>query len=537
MQTNDNNGYYDKQSEKEDVYFLYARKSSESEERQVASIESQISELEKLANLSNIKIGQRFLESKSAKAPNQRPVFNDMIEKLYKGEASGIICWKLDRLARNPVDGGTINWMLQKGILKRIITHDREYLTADNVLMMNLEFGVANQFIRDLSTNTKRGMHSKAEKGVFPSRAPLGYANDKYHAKGEKKIIIDELKFPIVRKLWDTLLERRCTIDEIHSIAKDKYDLKGVTGRPVPRSVIYNIFTNPFYYGDFNWAGKQWKGTHQPMITKVEFDEVQRILKGKGKPSNKKHYFAFTGMIRCGECGGMITAENKTKHQKNGNVHHYTFYHCTKRKGVPCSQRFVREELICEQIQKIIDSIDIPHEFTEWALDVIREDNNRDKAARDTTLKKYQQEYSGHLAKLDRIKDMRINGELSPEDFNTERTRVLADKDRTQKLMDELDTDISKRTFELEQKLNFAETAKTKFTQQPETRKNILSCLGSNLILKDKKLTLDLDEIFTGVRTASKTLKKLHSRLEPVKNGYDKGEYADMYASNPELGA
>jgi DNA invertase Pin-like site-specific DNA recombinase len=253
-------------------YFLYARKSSESEEKQVASIDSQITELERLAKQYGLTVVRVFSESKSAKAPNNRPVFGEMMERLYKGEAEGILCWKLDRLARNPVDGGTINWILQNGIVKHIRTFDREYLPTDNVLMMSVEFGMANQFIRDLSSNTKRGLNSKAEKGVFPSRAPIGYLNDKYHPKGEKKIIPDPERFPIIRKLWDELLEQECTIDRLHTLAIEKYNLTGFYGRPVHRNVIYDIFTNPFYFGMFNWNKKVWQGTHEPMISKEEFE-------------------------------------------------------------------------------------------------------------------------------------------------------------------------------------------------------------------------------------------------------------------------
>ena len=136
-------------------YFLYARKSSESEDRQVASIESQLDELKKLTAREGLAITDTLWESKSAKAPG-RTVFNQMIERIYKGEAQGILCWKLDRLARNPVDGGNINWMLQQGVIQHIRTYEKSYYPTDNVLMMSVEFGMANQFLRDLSQNTKR---------------------------------------------------------------------------------------------------------------------------------------------------------------------------------------------------------------------------------------------------------------------------------------------------------------------------------------------------------------------------------------------
>ena len=130
-------------------YFLYARKSTESEDQQIASIDSQIEVLVDLAKREGLEIIDVLSEAQSAKAPG-RPVFNRMIERINNGEAQGIICWKLDRLARNPVDGGNISWMLQRETIKHIRTYDRGYYPTDNVLMMSVEFGMANQYVRDL---------------------------------------------------------------------------------------------------------------------------------------------------------------------------------------------------------------------------------------------------------------------------------------------------------------------------------------------------------------------------------------------------
>lgn len=145
-------------------YFIYARKSSESEDRQMASIDSQINELTKLAQENSLDVVQVFSESKSAKAPG-RVVFADMMQRIKQGEADGIICWKLNRLARNPIDGGEVSWMLQQNIVKHIFTYGRSYYPTDNVIVMAVELGMANQFVRDLSVDAKRGLRTKAERG------------------------------------------------------------------------------------------------------------------------------------------------------------------------------------------------------------------------------------------------------------------------------------------------------------------------------------------------------------------------------------
>ncbi len=190
-------------------YFVYCR-SSESEDRQVLSIESQINELKELTEKLKLNVAEVLLESQSANAPG-RPIFNDMMRRIRQGKADGIICWKLDRLARNPIDGAEIVWLLQQEIIKHIQTFERSYYPEDNVLVMNIEFGMANQFILDLSKNVKRSLRAKLEKGWRPGVAPMGYLNEKTKRKGEREIIKDPERFGLVRNMWGLMLSGRYT--------------------------------------------------------------------------------------------------------------------------------------------------------------------------------------------------------------------------------------------------------------------------------------------------------------------------------------
>jgi len=105
------------------TYFLYARKSTDVEDKQVLSIEGQLQELRSLARSEGLEISTEFTESRTAKVPG-RPIFNDMMNRIQRGEAQGVICWKLDRLARNPVDDGLVRWLLQlEGRQTRINDH------------------------------------------------------------------------------------------------------------------------------------------------------------------------------------------------------------------------------------------------------------------------------------------------------------------------------------------------------------------------------------------------------------------------------
>jgi DNA invertase Pin-like site-specific DNA recombinase len=191
-------------------YFLYARKSTDKEDMQVLSIEAQLSELRALAKREGLEISEEFVEKQSAKMPG-RSHFNDIVERVRKGEAEGIICWKLDRLARNPVDSGQISWLLQEGILKHIQTPERSYFSEDSVLLMSVEFGMANQYIRDLAYNTKRGLREKARRGEFPAPAPLGYQNN----PRTKRIDVDKKKSLLIRKAFELYAEGDKRLEDI----------------------------------------------------------------------------------------------------------------------------------------------------------------------------------------------------------------------------------------------------------------------------------------------------------------------------------
>src|ERR1035437_5516283 len=195
-----------KNNETKIKYFLYARKSSEGEDRQVQSIGDQTDRITKMAEELHLDIVEILSEAKSAKNPYCRPVFDNMLKRIEDGEADGILCWEINRLSRNPVDSGTIQWLLQEEVVKSIQTMSREYLPDDNALILSVETGSANHFIRDKKKKVRRGVKSKIAKGLAPLLAPLGYLNTKFENRGENYIKVDPDRFDLVRKAWDMLL-------------------------------------------------------------------------------------------------------------------------------------------------------------------------------------------------------------------------------------------------------------------------------------------------------------------------------------------
>ncbi|MBT5758015.1 MAG: recombinase family protein, partial [Candidatus Marinimicrobia bacterium] len=405
-------------------YFLYARKSTDVEDKQVSSIDDQLAVLRTLAKDEKIIISQEFIERQSAKKPG-RPIFDEMLSLIEKGEADGIVCWKLDRLARNPVDSGRVSWLLQEGVIQHIQTHDRSFYPTDNVLMTSVEFGMANQFILDLKINTKRGLQAKAKRGDYPGLAPIGYLND----SRIKLVVVDKKKSKIVKQAFELYAEGNSHLGDIADFFfKNKIKTKG--GKLIPRDQISYLLFNPFYIGLFRYSGELYEGNHKPIISKELFDKVQAVLKKKCRPKSVgSEPQALCGLVRCGSCEMMITAEHKFKHQKNGNIHDYVYYRCTrKNKKIKCTEPAVREELLDSQLTELLKKYTMPKE---WIEELSKKADKDEQEAVYSTGKRAQElrnEIQNVSQKLQRLLDAYLDQDIEQETYRSEKAELLSRK-------------------------------------------------------------------------------------------------------------
>lgn len=517
-------------------YFLYVRKSTEDDSRQILSLDSQEDALLALSKKEGLKVVEVFRESKSAKAPG-RPIFEEMLERIQAGEAQGIIAWKLDRLSRNSIDSGNIQWLLQNEVLKHIKTPERDYYPEDNVLMATFEFGMANQQIRDLSRNVKRGLGTKNDMGIRPGRAPLGYRNS------EKRIISDPERFELVKRAWDLMLTGNFTPPEILRIATDEWGLRTLSGRPIARSAMYTLFGSSFYYGSYEYAGQTWNGAHEPMITEEEYWRVQELLGRKGRQRPKQNReFDFTGLMHCGNCDAMITAETKTRRFKNGTSKVYVYYHCTWRKDPTCTERSIELNELNRQIDSIISTLSISERLKTWAIKNLHEVRKSQLATQETSLDRKQKLLARTVLQLQSLNlrytsPENIDGSiLSTEEYQSLKTPLLEQKQSLerglisagQKVEEEIE--LSKKTF------NFVRYAHLWFKNgDRNTRRAIFSALGSNLVLTNQNVAIKLHPVF---KTIADNAIQIEAELDAVRtseNLTSTGRNAETYAFSPTL--
>jgi len=536
-------------------YIAYSRKSTEGEDRQVLSLDDQKRELEEIQHRDNLKIVESYLgtgrgESQSAHKRG-RPVFGHVMQQIEAGKANGLLVWHPNRLARNAFDGGWIITAMDEGKLLEIRTPHRTYHdTPDDKFFLQLEFGIAKKSSDDSGVAVKRGLKTKLQMGWRPGRAALGYLNTMTKEKGSNVIENDPERFDTVKRMWQMMLTGNYTAPELLKIINKEWKFKTRPtkqypgGMPMSKSHIYATFTNPFYYGWY-WYGKPkvlHHGSHEPMITEEEFDRVQKILGRDGKPRPKTHRFAFTGLMRCGNCGGMITAEEKIKRQQNGNVHYYVYYHCTHRMEEKCAEKMVKLEDLNAQIDLIVKNLTISEKFKGWAIKYLHEIRQNEAVSNQDIFESKQKQ----LARITEQLQSLLLKYTAPENANEEimtaqELQSLKSTLLKQKIALEGDVKAQGKTIEdwlvlSERTFNFACYARAHFNNGTmETKRAVFAALGSHLIIKNQKINVELHPyykvIFENLDAAEKELIKVRTSESVV----NKREILEILAKCPAL--
>jgi site-specific DNA recombinase len=466
-------------------YLIYARKSTESEEKQVLSIPAQLRELREYAEKMGLVIVGEISESKSARIPNKRSGFQELVDKIHNGECNRILVWQTNRLSRNPFESGILMQMLSDGVIEEIRTPTSSVTTENsNDILLGVEFGSHSQFSKDLSRNTKRGLREKILRGEYPTYAPPFYLNAGT-VKGRKNIVPDER----IRKYYNMLVEKivseKIRSNNAHKILKE-WNVKSKRGNYYSRNTVNRLLRNPVYYGRMRIATQKEviSGTWEPLISEKKWIQLQEILDQRLKPYHTKHNHPYRKTIQCGKCGYYVVGFTKVK--PSGKK--YTYYGCSKRGG-NCKNSNITLEKLEEQLLRVFDGVKLDKNAKEKVkIEVLSRLENEINTKRSNVT-----EIEKEISKLEDDKkvllQMRVENEIDSEEYIQEKHLKNEKIDELKELRGDSEFNLEDIYNQLELFIDKCFNLRELFINgTSEERSFLLNEIAENILLEDGKI-------------------------------------------------
>lgn len=388
-----------------------------------------------LAEREGLRIVEIKRESHSSKEVGQRPIYNELLREVREGKFDGILTWAPDRLSRNAGDLGAVVDLMDKGALVEIRTYTQKFTNNPGEKFMLMTLGSQAKLENDQKViNVKRGLRARCEMGWRSGVAPTGYLNEK-HVDKKCQVRLDPKRSAMIRQMFEKVGNEGWSGRQTYKWIT-KLGFRTRNDKQLSLANLYLILRSHFYYGEFEYpagGGNWYQGKHPPIITKELFDKVQVSMQGNYSSQTEGKEFAFTKLIKCGECGGGITADEKFKKLKDGGVNRHVYYICTQKRNVDCKNPPINEMGLIEELITLLDQVSLDE-----------------------------------LGMRTKIEDELMR-------YNRFRMGVLGAKQK------EKDIDIDIR--------NYAKYLLKKGT--PAEKRELLSCLKNTLVLKDKKIVLE----------------------------------------------
>ena len=468
---------------------LYARVSSKEQEREGFSIPAQLKLLREYAINQGIRITNEYVDVETAKESG-RGNFNKMVRYLKRHpNVRTLLVEKTDRLYRNLKDWLTldeldveIHFVKEGSVLSDNSRSSEKFIHGIKVLM-------AKQYIDNLSEEASKGMAEKAEQGIWPSYAPVGYMNtDGPH--GKRIVVIDPKLGPIITQMYRWYVSGHHSLSEIAQKAYEQGFVTRRYGVKVSPNTIHAMLKNPFYKGDFKWRGKLYQGTHEPLVSHDLWDQAQAVLadRSNSKLRGSAHNFAFTGLITCGHCGCAVVGEIKKKK--------YIYYHCTGSKG-KCGEPYVREFVLEEKFTELLRQLRFDDDVFHWLTEGLRGSLADQKREHEEALARLELERDRMQKRLDAMYIDKLDGRVPQEFYDRKlsewrdaRDRYARDIARHQRADDSyMDEGIAL--------LELAKDAHRLFGTRPaEDKSKLVKMLASNCTWKNGELLAEFRQPF-----------------------------------------
>lgn len=464
----------------------YARVSSKEQEKEGFSIPAQLRLLYDYSRANNLNIIHEFVDVETAKQSG-RAGFTEMLDFLKKHPLiTTIIVEKTDRLYRNIRDWVTLDDLeLEIHFAKEGVILSRDSRSSEK-FMHGIKVLMAKNYIDNLSEETRKGMTEKAEQGIWPSNAPLGYLNV-IGEGGKRTIEPDPELAPLIAKAFEWYATGNYSVKEITKMLKEAGLVFRKSHSSVPQSSIHKILRSKIYTGHFEWDGKTYTGKYKPIISMELWEAVQNILdnRSSGRAKKRTHDFAFSGLIQCGYTGGSLVGD-----LKKGK---YIYYRAIGAKGIP----YVREAELERQFGLALKRLRFDEDVLEWVCNALKESQIDKQQFHEKTLERLHAEYKRLEVRLDGMYVDKLDGKISENFFAEKSNQWRNEQKEILGKIEKLQQASQSYINEGIQLLELAQNAEFLFVKQtPKEKRRLLAILLSNSIWKDGVLTVQFKQPF-----------------------------------------
>jgi len=339
-----------------------------------------------------------------------RVAFNQMVDYAKKHSEIGHIVFDiLDRMTRNDFDKlKIVNLVHHYGKIIHFARSNKIYSkdsSPDDEFMLDIEVAVAKKMSNDISRKTKMGLNEKAEQGIFPSHAPIGYKNNPL----TRNIDVDPINAPFVKSLFQKVATGAYSLKMLEEILYAEGLRHPLKGSKIVKSTLHRMIGTPMYYGVFVWGGRTYSGNHVPLVTKELWDEANAALKRFHRPYRTKRNFAFGSLLICGECDCTIVGEiQKGK---------YTYYRCSFSKGQHKHEGYLKEEDLAQSFEPIVTDVSMPEHTADWLRAGLKEKIGAASSLARNKQENLKLEHDKTWSRLNRLYDLQLDGGMNQEIF------------------------------------------------------------------------------------------------------------------------
>lgn len=475
-------------------YFVYCRKSSEEESKQIQSLETQETILLDYATKNNLSIVEVIKESKSAKTDGNRPLFSSMIERIQRKEADGLLVAHVDRLSRNGIECGQLTKLVDMGLLKEIRTPERVYSTYIDLMYIGFDFIFAEHYSRALSVRVREGIQTKLNRGEYSSFAPIGYVNKL------GKIYPDKNQSLLIKTAYNLYSTGNYSLKSLKEYLFNN-GFRTRSGQKIAKASVYRILTDPVYTGLIKRHNKIYQGIHQPIITQTIFDQVQVVFNGLNRTKTQTHDFLYRPYLSCAVCGCKMTASRKKLV--------YDYYYCTNGRGV-CSQhrKYLTHARVEDIFQGLVDNFSLDEEKARLSFEAYSQDLRSATNLESSSVALLQNQINIINKKLNDLLDILLDKKITQEQYDLKFKKLSNDQVVLKNQLKKLKPQNIETTLELVENVkNEAVELSEMFREgNNEVKSDLLNGLLWNLRIKDGEIaSVQYKKPFAYLENLSKT--------------------------------